>query len=105
MLQWKAARQGQTVLQFMSTYSVQVCEAAKQGQPLHGRLLCLPEQPDPLPERLQDIIKGLNSIGGSSFSQGSNGQGRDGLHLLVLICQTMLDDVHQGLHKKGLTQS
>ena len=54
----------------------------------------VPEQPDTLPERLQHIIKGFNAVWRSSFCQGSNGQGCDGLHLLVLIYQTMLDDVH-----------
>lgn len=58
---------------------------------------CTPEQPDALPEGLQHIIKGLNAVRSSGFGQGSYGQRCDGLHLLVLVSQTMLDDVHQGL--------
>ena len=58
---------------------------------------CLPEQSDTLPQGLQHIIKGLNAVGSSCLSQCSNGQGCDSFHLLVLISQTVLNDVYQGL--------
>ena len=73
-------------------------DAERMLQTSHGSgKTCTPEQPDPLPEGLQNIIEGFNAIWSSSFSQGRNGQRCDGLHLLVLVCQTVLDDVHQGL--------
>ena len=82
--------------------SMSAGDATRTSCPWHAA--CIPEQPDSLPEGLQDIIKGLNTIGGSSFSQGSNGQRCDGLHLLILVCQAVLDDVHQGLHTQGPSQ-
>lgn len=56
------------------------------------------QQPNALPERLKHIIKGLNAIWRSSLSQGSDCQGGNGLDLLILIIQPMLDNVHQSLH-------
>ena len=89
----------------MSSYTVLLSQAVQEAwRAIPWQAACIPEQPDPLPEGFQDIIKRLNSVWGGSFSQGSNGQRCDGLHLLVLVCQTVLDDVHQGLHNKGHTQ-
>ena len=52
------------------------------------------QKPDALPKRLQDIIKGLNAVWSSCLCQGCNGQRCDGLDLLVLVHQPVLDDIH-----------
>jgi hypothetical protein len=43
--------------------------------------------PDTLPQRFEDTVKGFNTIGCGSLSQGCKGQGSNGPHLLLLVNQ------------------
>ncbi len=61
------------------------------------------EQSNALPEGLQDVIKGLDAVWCSCFSKCRDGQRCDGLHLLVLVHQPMLHNVHQRLHIPQIT--
>lgn len=43
--------------------------------------------PDALPQRLENRVKGLDTIRSRRFSQRSDSEGTDGPHLLLLVHQ------------------
>ena len=53
--------------------------------------------PDSLPESHQHGVKGLNPIRCGSLGQGSESKGCYGTDLLLLIHETVLNDLHQAL--------
>jgi hypothetical protein len=60
------------------------------------------QQADALPQRLQHVVKGLDAVGGRRLRQRSNGQRRDGLHLLVLVLQACGEQLKRaGRGRKG----
>ena len=50
---------------------------------------------DALPQGLEHGVEGLDAVRGGGLGQGGQGQGRDGAHLLLLVHQAVLDDLHQ----------
>lgn len=53
--------------------------------------------PNALPQSDKHRVKGLNAIGCGSFSECSQSKSSDGPNLLLLINQTILNDLHQRL--------
>ena len=71
-----------------------------QQVPLHLLLPAPPPViflPDSLPESHQHGVKGLNPIRCGSLGQGSESKGCYGTDLLLLIHETVLNDLHQAL--------
>ena len=50
---------------------------------------------DTLPEGFEDRVEALDAVGRGGFGQGGDGQGRDGAHLLLLVDQSVLDDLDE----------
>ena len=49
---------------------------------------------DTFPEGFQHRVKRFDTVGSGGFGQGGDRQGRDGAHLLLLVHQAVLDDLH-----------
>mmetsp|Transcript_30967 Transcript_30967/g.55423 ORF Transcript_30967/g.55423 Transcript_30967/m.55423 type:complete len:657 (+) Transcript_30967:141-2111(+) len=50
---------------------------------------------DAAPQRLEDAVEGLDAVRGGGLGEGGDGEGADGAHLLVLILESVLNDLHQ----------
>ena len=53
--------------------------------------------PNSLPKSHENGIEGLNAVGSGGLGQGSEGEGCDSSHLLLLIHEPILHNLHQTL--------
>eukprot|EP00968_Pinguiococcus_pyrenoidosus_P024619 scaffold4871_cov260-Pinguiococcus_pyrenoidosus.AAC.6 len=59
-----------------------------------GRQALATVRPDALPERHQHAVEGLDPVGVRGLRQGRDGERGDGAHLLLVVHEAVLDDVH-----------